>query len=99
MSDDEPSMAAVPNSAAAQALQETARPAIESPCVRLCMLHPDTGLCVGCARTGGEIATWSQMTDAERRQIMAILPERQPTPEGRRGGRATRRARPPRLAE
>ncbi|MEO0958503.1 MAG: DUF1289 domain-containing protein, partial [Pseudomonadota bacterium] len=26
------------------------REPIESPCVNICMLHPETRLCVGCAR-------------------------------------------------
>jgi hypothetical protein len=64
---------------------------IETPCVRLCMLHPETGLCVGCARSGAEIAAWSRMTPAERRVVMDALPDRTPAPTGRRGGAAARR--------
>jgi hypothetical protein len=61
---------------------------IESPCVRICMLHPETGLCVGCARTGDEIARWSRMGAEERRAVMAALPDREAKPASRRGGRA-----------
>lgn len=68
------------------------RAEIESPCVKICMLHPDTGLCVGCSRTGDEIAAWSKMTPEARRAVMADLPDRQPAP-GRRGGRAGRMRR------
>jgi predicted Fe-S protein YdhL (DUF1289 family) len=50
---------------------------IESPCVNICTLDARTGLCLGCARTIDEIARWSSLSDAERRQIMAALPERQ----------------------
>ncbi len=67
------------------------RAEIESPCVQICMLHPETRLCVGCGRTGEEIARWSGMAPEERRRIMADLPARQPAPDGRRGGRAGRR--------
>lgn len=66
------------------------RAEIESPCVRICMLHPETRLCVGCARTGEEIARWSRMTAEERRAVMAELPLRSAAPAGRRGGRRAR---------
>lgn len=47
-----------------------------SPCVRLCVIEPATGLCAGCGRTLAEIAAWGGMADAERRRIMAELPDR-----------------------
>jgi len=50
---------------------------LESPCVKICQLDHAKGLCVGCLRTIGEIARWSQMTGEERRRIMADLPKRQ----------------------
>lgn len=64
---------------------------IESPCVQVCMIHPTTGLCVGCRRTGDEIATWSRLDPAERRRIMDDLPQR-PDADKRRGGTRTRRS-------
>ncbi|MBD3624406.1 MAG: DUF1289 domain-containing protein [Rhodobacteraceae bacterium] len=64
---------------------------IDSPCVNICMLHPDTGLCVGCARSGDEIARWRSMSPAERSVIMAALPYRTSVPRTRRGGRRARR--------
>jgi hypothetical protein len=69
-----------------------ARAEIESPCVKLCMLHPDTRLCIGCHRTGPEIAAWSRLTPVERRQIMDALPTRSAAPD-RRGGASARRRR------
>ncbi|NNU81028.1 DUF1289 domain-containing protein [Halovulum dunhuangense] len=66
------------------------RPEIESPCVKICVIHPDTRLCVGCRRTGDEIAAWSRLTPEERRAIMADLPSR-PEGPGRRGGSRARR--------
>ena len=68
------------------------RAEIESPCVQICTIHPDTGLCIGCHRTAAEIGGWSRMASDERRRIMAVLPERQAAP-GRRGGRSGRRGR------
>lgn len=63
---------------------------IESPCVNICVIHPQTRLCTGCARTGVEIAAWSRLTPEARRAIMGELPQRQPAPTQRRGGRAAR---------
>ncbi len=66
------------------------RDEIESPCVKICLIHPETGLCLGCKRTLEEIASWSRLTPEERRAIMAELPLRQAAPTRRRGGRAAR---------
>jgi predicted Fe-S protein YdhL (DUF1289 family) len=49
---------------------------LETPCVNICLLDDASGLCVGCGRTRGEIARWIDMTPAERRAIMAALPQR-----------------------
>jgi predicted Fe-S protein YdhL (DUF1289 family) len=67
------------------------RDEIESPCVKLCVIHPETRLCVGCARSIDEITRWSSMDPRERRAVMAELPARRPGPAERRGGRAARR--------
>ena len=70
------------------------RDEIESPCIKICMIHPDSRLCTGCYRTPMEISMWSRMDGAERRAIMAQLPERrQKMGPKRRGGRAGRKAR------
>ena len=62
----------------------------ESPCVRVCVIHP-TGLCAGCLRTMEEIAAWSAMAPDERRAVLADLPARAPLLHRRRGGRARAR--------
>lgn len=51
--------------------------AMESPCVKICVIDQASGLCTGCLRTRGEIAVWSSITSAERRKIMSELPKRQ----------------------
>lgn len=66
------------------------RDEIESPCVRICTLHPAEGLCVGCLRSRDEIAVWSRLSPAARRAIMEELPARAPRLRQRRGGRAAR---------
>ena len=32
------------------------REAVESPCVKLCVVHPEAGICLGCYRSIEEIA-------------------------------------------
>lgn len=68
------------------------RDEIESPCVKLCTVHPTEGLCVGCLRSIDEITAWSKMTPETRREIMAELPSRAGRLTKRRGGRAGRLA-------
>lgn len=66
---------------------------IETPCIKVCVIDPETGFCVGCGRTRGEIGGWLGMDAAERRQIMTTLPERVSTltlRKRRKGGRRGR---------
>lgn len=49
---------------------------MESPCVKICVYEPGSGVCTGCGRTLDEIVRWSAMSDEERRRIMAELPGR-----------------------
>ncbi len=71
------------------------RDEIASPCVKLCVVHPEERLCVGCLRSIDEIASWSRMTHEERASIMAGLPTRAPRLAKRRGGRMARLERQP----
>ena len=66
------------------------RDEIESPCVQICVVHPETRICTGCYRTIDEITDWSRMTPEARRNIMDDLPARADQLKGRRGGRAAR---------
>jgi predicted Fe-S protein YdhL (DUF1289 family) len=50
--------------------------AIATPCINVCVLDPTTGLCRGCGRNVDEIASWGTISDAERKRIMADLPQR-----------------------
>ncbi len=71
------------------------RAEIESPCVQVCVVHPETRLCIGCNRSIDEIGAWSSMSPEARALIMEDLPKRDAAPKTRRGGRAGKRA--PRL--
>lgn len=66
------------------------RDEVDSPCIQICVVHPETRLCTGCNRSIDEISKWSKMTPATRQSIMAELPSRKSTPTGRRGGRSAR---------
>lgn len=66
------------------------RDEIESPCVKLCVIHPEERLCLGCFRTIEEISAWSRLSPEARRSVMADLPSREPRLARRRGGRAGR---------
>lgn len=47
-----------------------------SPCVQVCVMDPDTGLCRGCLRTLDEIARWGQMRPEEKRATLERLSRR-----------------------
>lgn len=66
------------------------RDEIQSPCVKLCVIHPEERLCVGCLRSIDEISGWSRLTHEDRASIMADLPSRAPRLQKRRGGRMAR---------
>ena len=66
------------------------RAEVQSPCSKICVIHPEERLCVGCLRTIDEIAHWGRMTAGERQAIIADLPARAPRLAKRRGGRIGR---------
>ena len=45
-----------------------------SPCIDVCGIDPSRR-CVGCGRTLEQIGAWSRMTDAERAEVNANLPQ------------------------
>ena len=49
---------------------------IESPCNRVCVVHPSLGLCIGCGRSLDEIGRWLDFSPAEQAGILAQLPAR-----------------------
>ncbi len=66
------------------------RDEVESPCTKICVIHPAERICTGCLRSMDEIAAWGRMSPKQRREIMAELPTRAPRLQRRRGGRAAR---------
>lgn len=67
-----------------------ARDEVQSPCIKICVIHPEERLCVGCLRSIEEIAAWSRMSVSERKAVLDDLPARQPRLTKRRGGRMGR---------
>lgn len=49
---------------------------VASPCVKVCVVDGESGLCLGCFRTLREIAGWGRLSEAERAAVMAELPGR-----------------------
>ncbi|MFZ5670909.1 MAG: DUF1289 domain-containing protein [Pseudomonadota bacterium] len=50
--------------------------AIATPCVQVCIVDPESGLCLGCFRTLTEIAGWARLPEAVRAALMSDLPAR-----------------------
>jgi predicted Fe-S protein YdhL (DUF1289 family) len=69
------------------------RDEIESPCVRICVVHPEARICTGCYRSIDEIASWGRMSPEARRAVMEDLPARRTKLAVRRGGRAAKLGR------
>jgi predicted Fe-S protein YdhL (DUF1289 family) len=51
-------------------------PAIKTPCVQVCVVDGESGLCMGCYRQLSEVAGWARLSDEDRARIMAELPSR-----------------------
>ena len=44
-----------------------------SPCIGLCVMAPQTGLCEGCLRSIDEIIDWSSASEARKRAIWLAI--------------------------
>ena len=49
---------------------------VSTPCIKLCIIDPPSGLCQGCGRTVTEIQVWTSISEADRLAVMARLPAR-----------------------
>ena len=50
---------------------------VPSPCINVCKMNPQTGLCEGCLRTIDEIAQWSAATEEMKRAIWVEIKRRE----------------------
>lgn len=46
---------------------------VSTPCIKVCVMDPASGLCRGCMRTLTEIASWGTMSETQRLAVMATL--------------------------
>lgn len=51
---------------------------IKTPCIKVCVVDGESGLCLGCYRKLSEVAGWAKLSDDDRARIMDEL-------SGRRG--------------
>jgi predicted Fe-S protein YdhL (DUF1289 family) len=51
-------------------------PSAATPCVKICVVDPLSGRCIGCGRTIAEISLWPEMTDEQRHAVMSGLSAR-----------------------
>lgn len=49
---------------------------VPSPCVNVCQMDPQTGLCRGCLRTLDEIGAWLDYSVSEKLEVLGRLDER-----------------------
>ncbi len=66
------------------------RDEVQSPCIKICVVHPAERICTGCLRSIDEITQWSKMSNEARAQVMDELPNRATLLKKRRGGRSAR---------
>jgi predicted Fe-S protein YdhL (DUF1289 family) len=58
-------------------MQPSPPPAAPStPCIKICIVDGESGLCMGCFRSLPEVGRWSRMSEEERIQVMDGLAER-----------------------
>ena len=49
---------------------------IKTPCIKVCVVDGESGLCLGCYRKLNEVAGWAKLDPSERERIMTELPSR-----------------------
>jgi predicted Fe-S protein YdhL (DUF1289 family) len=59
---------------------------VPSPCIDVCKIEGDTGLCIGCLRTRDEIRGWKNMPDDLRLAMIEELSHRKANLETHKAG-------------
>ena len=49
---------------------------VPSPCISVCRMNPQSGLCEGCLRSIEEIAQWGNVGDELKRAILKRIEQR-----------------------
>ena len=55
---------------------------LPSPCVSICQMDPQDGVCIGCYRTRAEIAAWRSMGQDDQLALLDMLRDRRATATG-----------------
>lgn len=48
-----------------------------SPCISICRMNPQSGLCEGCLRTIDEIVAWGSASEAYKKAVWVEIRKRQ----------------------
>jgi len=51
---------------------------VPSPCVSVCTMDDERGLCIGCLRTLDELGAWSTLDNAGKRAVWQLIEGRLP---------------------
>lgn len=49
---------------------------IPSPCISVCRINAESGLCDGCFRTLGEISGWARLESSSKRSLWSLIEQR-----------------------
>ena len=49
---------------------------VKTPCIKVCVVDGESGLCMGCYRRLNEVAGWSRLSPEQRDEILQELPGR-----------------------
>lgn len=60
-----------------QAMAPELQTPVPSPCINICKMVPETGLCQGCMRTIDEIRAWRNASEDDKRAIWAEIRRRE----------------------
>ena len=53
---------------------------VPSPCVSVCRMDEDIGLCHGCLRSIDEIISWSRLAESDKRRVWRDIVQRAAIP-------------------
>tara|TARA_B110000259_G_C13668442_1_gene263282 strand:- start:72 stop:275 length:204 start_codon:yes stop_codon:yes gene_type:complete len=49
---------------------------VKSPCINICKIDKDSGLCIGCCRDGNEIFNWISFSQKQKKIVLSKISER-----------------------
>jgi uncharacterized protein len=52
---------------------------VKSPCINICKIDKDSGLCIGCCRNEYEVFNWIQFSNEEKKEILSKIKQKNKT--------------------